>query len=157
MCPLSIWRTKIKLSKQDQKTEKEHKVHTIKSKNVPALVRKLIRYYRNANGDAGVMQQLEAFLDCAIPYLQRECVPEVFTFVSLEKLADVTGREHGKSLFDETVSRSFFVPKDKKLAYERAYTSWLRQNLMSALETILEYIQEYHGICPVTFQLPKGK
>jgi len=144
-------------SKVDQKIKRETKVHTVKAKNMPALVRKLCRYYRNADGDANVMTQLEAFLDCALLYLQRECKPDDFNLESLEKLADATNREHEKSPFDEMVCRSLFVPKDKKLVYERAYTDWLRQNLLAALKVILEYIWENHGYCQVRFYVPAGK
>lgn len=144
-------------SEQGQKTKKEQKVHIVKAKSIPALVRKLCRYYRNTDGDPETMAQLEAFLGCAIVYLRYECSADDFKFESLEKLADITNREQEKAPFDETVCRSFFVPKDKRLAYERVYTNWTRQNLLSALETILEYIWEHHGECDVCFQLPKGK
>ena len=148
---------KVDRSKQKKQVEETQKVHVVKAKNIPALVRKLCRYYRNADGDLEVMTQLEAFLHCALIYLRRECVPEDFAFESLEKLADVTDREQGDSPFDEAVCKSFFVPKDKKLAYERVYTNWFRQNLLSALETVLEYIWDHHGKCQVQFQVPAGK
>lgn len=131
--------------------------HTVKAKNSPALVRKLCRYYRNANGDSEVICQLEPFLNCVVSYLHKRCDKKDFTLQSMIILAGQTRRNDAQSSFEEKLHRSFCVPRDVYREYLESYTNWLPQNVTSALEKIQTYICNNHGDCQVRFEVPAGR
>lgn len=131
--------------------------HTVRAKNTPALIRKLCRYYRNAEGNLGILEQLEAFLGCSIPYLHRGCRHEEFNLEALNKLAGATGRTGRKSPFEDIMCRAFYVPKEAYSKFGSVYSPWLSKNLVWSLKTIGEYLQEKHGPCRIRFEVPKGK
>lgn len=129
--------------------------HTIKAKNTDVLIKKLCRYYSNAAGYANVLDQVRPFLSCAIPYLYHTCAKEDFTFESLVKLARITRREGSRSGFEDLMNRSFYVPKDAYRELRDQYTSWLCRNLISALESVSEYLKSKHGTDQIRFEITK--
>ena len=133
--------------------------HTVRANNIPAMVRKLCRYYRNAEGKQDVPQQLNDFLSCAVTYLHRECHPSEFCFDSLEKLARATCRdEHPKarSPFDVIMQDArTAVPYEMYQRFSTAYNRTTTANLTDALRTIMRYIQAHHGTCRVRFCVPQ--
>lgn len=131
----------------------------IKAKNLPALVRKLCRYYRNASEDIIFVPQLEAFLDCALTFLFVSCRPSERTFQSLEMLARAVRRPAGKnakSPFDIILDDHF---KDISFAqrnnFNKSYTPSMQTQLVSALELIAVYIEEKNTRGCVVFEVPR--
>ena len=129
----------------------------IRAKNLPALVHKLSRYYRNAGGDFLIAQQLEAFLDCTMTFLLSCCRPSDFTFSSVEKLARVVRRSGGEgtqSPFDIIMSDAH---KDVSIAqrtrFESVYTPNMQAQLISALEAIAAYIAEKNRDGRIVFSI----
>lgn len=129
--------------------------HTVKAKNAEGLIRKLCRYYRNAGADGNTLEQLEAFLGCAIPYLQYGCREEEFNFDSLQKLAGASHRENGSSVLDNLLRNFIFIPKDNRMRFDAAYTSWMRRNVTTALQAIVEYLREKHKTDKIRFVIEK--
>ena len=128
--------------------------YTVKAKNTPALVQKLCRYYRNANGTPEILQQLEPFLSCSITYLHKCCEKKDMTLDALFALSKQTKRGHNLSPFDEIIQRSLCIPGSMYRVYLEAYTDSIHQNLQSALETIQSYIHSNHGKRQVCFSVP---
>lgn len=139
-----------------EKEQGAEKWHIVKAKSTDSLIRKLCRYYRNAEGDPKTMEQLKAFLGCAIPYLWHKCEEEEFHLDSLVTLAGVTQRKDGRSTFDNMVRHSFYISKEELAQFDAAYTSWMSKNLTSALEALGEYLQERHGTSRVRFAITKN-
>lgn len=132
--------------------------HTIKANNVRALVRTLCRYHRNAGGAREAVPQMDAFLDCTLTYLHLGCHPREFTFESLEKLARATHRSGGFSPFDIILQDATrVITKEQIRHFDDVYTTWMCQNLTSALQTIMNYIQMHHGACRVRFEVKKQR
>jgi hypothetical protein len=129
----------------------------VKAKNTPAMVRKLCRYYRNAGGAPRIGEQLEVFLNCAVPYLVQGSFNGQFSFESLEELALSAYHRDTTNSFDERMRRSFRITKDAYAAFQKANDFWLPRNVMSALGMILGYIHKHHGKRKITFRVPKGK
>lgn len=127
--------------------------HTLKAKDVGGLARKLLRYYRNANGRLDVLPELEPFLLCTLQYMHQHLRPDEFTFESLEKLARATRRRYAKSPYDIIMGDANFLRSAEYMALNKVYTSWTQQNLVFALQTIMEYLQRIHGVCQVRFEL----
>ena len=138
--------------------------HTVKANNPQAMVRKLCRYYRNANGRAETLDQLEAFLHCAVVYLYRRNRLEDFCFDSLEAFARATSREEapngrpGRSELEKAMmDPEAHVPGELRSRFASVYSDKLQGNLVAAQQTIMAYLQERHGPCCVRFRIPKGK
>lgn len=129
--------------------------HTIRAKNTDVLVRKLCRYCRNAGANPHVLEQLEVFLACAIPYLYHTCREEDFEFASLEKLAKVTKREGGSSTFEIMMHRSFYVSPGAYQSLREKYTVWMIRNVISGLEYISSYLFSKHGTNRIRFKITK--
>lgn len=132
--------------------------HTLQAKNPAAMTRKLLRYYRNASGHHSSELQLEFFLDCVIPFLYHRCRPSERTFASVEKFARVTERK-GKHLspFEIILSESRgVVPVDAQRHLDSVYTPGMQDNLASALQVIMGYIESKHGPCRVRFEIKHG-
>lgn len=122
----------------------------IRAKNIPALARKLCRYYRNAGGDPELIPALQAFMECTLDYLVECAPPEDFWFDSLEKLARLIMRVPRGSTFD-----SIMRPRGSE-AYWRFgsfYTPQLQQQLIMALQLIMDYIIEKNRRAVVKFAL----
>ena len=136
---------------------KELPWHTIKANNTPALVRKLCRYYRNVAGDQAVLKQLEAFLNCAVPYLHKRCDKSEFTLQSLLILAGQTRKNGEQSSFELKLRRTYCIQRTTYNEYVEAYNNWFSQNVTSALEEIRRYIWAYHGERQVRFEVPTGR
>ena len=100
---------------------------------------------------------LEAYLRCTLVYMFNHLRPAEYTFDSLEKLARNIHRHNEKSPYDIIMSdaRLHLSPTYKN--FDKLYTSWTQQNLIAALQIIMEYIQEKHGTCRMWFQVPKRK
>lgn len=131
--------------------------HTVKASSPASVTRKLCRYYRNAGGDLKLLPLLEAFLLCTNNYLHQKTRPNEFTFDSLEKLARATNRENSKSPYDIIMEdvRFHLTPEYKE--FNKMYNSWTMQNLISALQVIMNYIQTMHGPCRMRFEVPRKK
>lgn len=131
----------------------------IKAKNLPALVRKLCRYYRNASEDIIFVPQLEAFLDCTLTYLFTCCRPSERTFESLEKLARVVRRPAGKnakSPFDIIMEDAHKdISFTQRNNFDKAYTPSMQMRLVSALELIAIYIESKNTRGRVVFEMPQ--
>lgn len=146
-------------SPTQEEEQKDHPQVVIKAKNLPALVRKLCRYYRNASGDIIFVPQLEAFLDCALTFLFSRCRPSERTFESLEKLARAVRRSAGKnakSPFDIILGDAHKnVSFTQRHNFDKAYTPSMQTQLVSALEIIAIYIEEKNTRGRVVFEVPK--
>lgn len=143
------------LEVQKKETSGEMPWHTIRAKNTDMLVRKLCRYCRNAGANPYVLEQLEVFLACAIPYLYHTCREEDFEFASLEKLGNVTRREGSSSTFEIMMVQSIYVTP---VAYKRLrekYTVWMVRNVISGLEYISGYLLSKHGTNRIRFKITK--
>lgn len=139
---------------QDDKKEEQPPV-IIKAKNMPAMVRKLCRYYRNAGGELDTLPQLEAFLNCAITFLFTSCKPSEFTFESLEKLARSVHRTEGKSGFDVIMADARqHVPVACRLTLDKVYSPWMQKNLVSALQLIAIYIETKNHVGKILLDIP---
>ena len=140
---------------QKKETPGEMPWHTIRVKNTDVLIRKLCRYCRNAGANPSVLEQLEVFLACAIPYLYHTCVEEDFVFSSLEKLAKVTRREGSSSTFEIMMAQSIYVTP---VAYKRlreTYNVWMVRNVISGLEYISSYLLSKHVTNRIRFKITK--
>ena len=84
------------------------------------------------------MEQLKAFLGCAIPYLWHKFREEEFHLDHLATLAGATERKDGRSTFDNMVRHSFYISNEDFARFDVAYTFWMSKNLSSALEAIGE-------------------
>ena len=126
--------------------------HPVKANNLPALTRKLCRYYRNAGGNPEHLPQLEAFLNCTLMYLFAKTRPDERTFESLEKLARVVHRSNPKSPYDIIMGDACYLLTPEYKAFDKLYDSWMQRHLVSALQTIMGYIQEKHGVCCVRLE-----
>lgn len=127
--------------------------HIVKAKDPSGLVKKLLRYYRNANGCEEVLPQLEPFLECSMKYLFEKARPDERTFDSLEKFVRVTRRGYGKSAFDIIMGDEKYDLLPEYRSFIKGYSSGTQQNLVMALNTIMEYLQRAHGVCQVRFEL----
>ena len=131
--------------------------HTVKANTTDSLTRKLCRYYRNARGDLSVLPTLEAYLRCTLVYMLNHLRPAEYTFDSLEKLARNTHRHNEKSPYDIIMSDARLHISPTYRNFDKLYTSWTQQNLIAALQIIMNYIQGRHGTCRMWFQVPKRK
>lgn len=127
-------------------------------------MRKLCRYYRNANGRAETLGQLEAFLHCAVVCLYHRNRPEDFCLDSLEAFDCATSREEalnrrpGRSELEKAMmDPEAHVLGELRNRFTSIYSDKLQGNLVTALQTIMAYLQERHGPCRVRFHVPKGK
>jgi ATP-dependent Clp protease ATP-binding subunit ClpX len=143
-------------SQVDEKEEQPPVI--IKAKNMPAMVRKLCRYYQNAGGELDTLPQLEAFLDCAITFLFTSCKPSEFTYESLEKLARSVHRTEGKSGFDVILADARqHVPVACRLTLDKLYSPWMQKNLVSALQLIAIYIETKNHVGKILLDIPRKK
>lgn len=131
--------------------------HTVKANTTDSLTRKLCRYYRNAGGDLSVLPILEAYLRCTLVYMFNHLRPVEYTFDSLEKLARNTHRHNEKSPYDIIMSDARLHISPTYRNFDKLYTSWTQQNLIAALQIIMNYIQGRYGTCRMWFQVPKRK
>ena len=135
----------------------ELQAHTVKANSTDSLARKLCRYYRNAGGDLSVLPTLEAYLRCTLVYIFNHLRPAEYTFDSLEKLARNTHRHNEKSPYDIIMSDARLHISPTYRNFDKLYTSWTQQNLIAALQIIMNYIQDRRGTCRMWFQVPKRK
>ena len=142
---------------QKKETCGERPWHTIRAKNTDVLVSKLCRYCRNAGANPNILEQLEVFLACAIPYLYHTCRKEDFEFVSLEKLAKITRREENSSTFEIMMQRSIYVSHGAYQRLREKYTVWMIRNVMSGLEYISDYLLSKHGTKQIRFVITKER
>ena len=145
------------LEVQKKETPGEMPWHTIRAKNTDVLVRKLCRYCRNAGANPHVLEQLEVFLACAIPYLYHTCREEDFEFTSLEKLAKIMRREGNSSTFEDMMLRSFYVSHGAYQKLREKYTVWTIRNVISGLEYISDYLLTKHGTKQIRFVITKER
>lgn len=145
------------LETQEKETSGELPWHIIKAKNTDVLVSKLCRYCRNAGADPNVLEQLEVFLACAIPYLYHTCRKEDFEFGSLEKLAKITRREGRSSTFEDMMLRPFYVSHGAYQKLREKYTVWTIRNVISGLEYISDYLLSKHGTDRIRFVITKER
>jgi len=143
------------LEAEKKETSGEMPWHMIRAKNTDVLVRKLCRYCRNAGANPYVLEQLEVFLACAIPYLYHTCREEDFEFASLEKLGKVTRREGSSSTFEIMMHRSFYVSPGAYQRLREKYTVWMVRNVISGLEYISGYLLSKHGTNRFRFKITK--
>jgi len=129
--------------------------HTVRAKNTDVLIKKLCRYCRNTGAASEMLEQLEVFLTCAIPYLYHTCVKEDFVFGSLQKLARITKREGIHSTFEDMMRRSFYVSKEAYQNLCKKYTPWMCRNVISGLERISNYLLCKHGTDRIRFEITK--
>lgn len=113
--------------------------HTVKANNPQAMVRKLCRYYRNANGSPETLDQLEAFARAT----SREEAPN--------------GRPGRSELEKAMMDPEAHVPGELRSRFASVYSDELQGNLVTALQTIMAYLQERHGSCSVRFWIPRGR
>ena len=138
--------------------QQELKDHIIQAVTVQALVTKLCRLHRLAGGELRALNQMEPFLQCALTFLHCQCRPKEFSFDSLEKLARATDRDGGKAPFDIVLDDTKTVlSKELRTAYDRAYSPWMKKNLIAAFQLIMDYIQSEHGPCRVLFEVPRKR
>ena len=143
------------LEAQEKDSSEEMPWHMIRAKNTNVLVSKLCRYCRNAGANPNVLEQLEVFLACAIPYLYHTCRQEDFVFASLEKLAKITRRKGNSSAFEDMMHQSFYVSTGAYQRLREKYTIWMIRNVISGLEYISDYLMNKHGTDRVRFKITK--
>lgn len=127
--------------------------HIVKAKDPSGIVKKLLRYYRNANGQAEIMPQLESFLECSMRYLLLHTRTSERNFNSIEMLARATKRWNKESAYDIIMSDAKINLSPEYRAYDKAYNPCIQQNLVSALRDIMVYLHGMHGVCRVKFEL----
>ncbi len=87
-----------------EKTAIKKKPYTIKAHSIQGLAAKLCYLYARAGGKLRDLEELYAFLNCALTYLYHFSAPEDFTIECLMKLALITAPSEGsRSAFDVMV------------------------------------------------------
>lgn len=128
----------------------------IHAKNESALVQKLCRYYKNADGTMEHLDTLTAFLNCCVIFLHRYCRPSEFTFRSLEQLAGAVG-QGGDSAFDRVMkggSMELFRAHQK---FANLCHAWTKHELLSALELIKTYIMVHNRVGRIRFEVKNNR
>lgn len=125
----------------------------IKADHLPALTRKLCRYYKNAGGQAYRIPELEVFLNCALLYMYKHVPTENFGYDHLMLLAKLVNRKgRKKSDFEEVVGDKMADHDSYKMLMDY-YHPELHQHLMLDLILIHQYMIKQNGKAAFRFEV----
>jgi len=124
--------------------------YRVKARSIPGMTAELCKIYIDADGEAEVLDELQAFLNCALYFLKYNTNPEDFCFSSLEKLARTVrkGNNGENSTFDIMMTDAIAAAHapNRQAHYYRAFNAVYNfsssYRLIMALNLIMTHIQK---------------
>ena len=121
----------------------------MKAKTISALTSMLSLIYVDAGGEAEMLNELKAFLNCSLHFLKHNTPSEDFCFASLEKLARTLRKAtDGKSTF-EIMRDDAIATVDAQSAqaryyrdFKEVYTIHSSYRMIMALNQIMGHLQK---------------